>query len=100
MSENKYLKQAKEELAYLSDDPDFQLFVESRAGMLRDIECMKRCGYNDGREKGLKEGFEKGLEKGSMKEKINLAQKMKAKNIPLDYIIELTDLTREEIEKL
>ena len=112
MKENKYLKQAKEELAYLSDDPDFQLFVESRAGMLRDIECMKRCGYRDGREdglkdgiekgikEGLKEGIEKGLEEGSMKEKINLAKKMKAKNMPLDDIIELTGLTKEKLEEI
>ena len=112
MKENKYLKQAKEELAYLSDDPDFQLFVESRAGMLRDIECMKRCGYRDGREdglkdgiekgikEGLKEGIEKGLEEGSMKEKINLAKKMKTKNMPLDDIIELTGLTKEKLEEI
>lgn len=103
-------------MSYLSDDPDFQLFVESRAGMLRDIECMKRCGYRDGREDGLKDGREKGLKdgraegkiegriegrmEGRMEEKVNLAKKMKAKNMPLDDIIELTGLTQEELDKL
>ena len=124
MKENKYLKQAKEELAYLSDDPDFQLFVESRAGMLRDIECFERSGYNNGREQGLKdgreegrkegmqegikEGIEKGIEKGIeqgrakgiAEEKLKLAKKMKIKNIPIEDIIELTDLSKEEIDKL
>ena len=95
MKENKYLKQAKEELAYLSDDPDFQLFVESRAGMLRDIECMKRCGYNDGRENGLKEGLAE-----VKKKQLEIAKKMKDKNMTLNDIIELTGLSKEDIEKI
>lgn len=41
MSENKFLKQAKEELAYLSGDPDFQRLVEARAGFLMDQEAYK-----------------------------------------------------------
>ena len=41
MSENKFLKQAKEELAYLSGDPDFQRLVEARAGFLMDQEVYK-----------------------------------------------------------
>ena len=107
MSENKYLKQAKEELAYLSDDPDFQLFVESRAGMLRDIECMKRCGYRDGREEGNKEGREQGLKEGLekglaevKKKQLEIAKKMKDKNMTLNDIIELTGLSKEDIEKI
>lgn len=88
MSENKYLKQAREELAYLSNDPDFQLLVESRAGMLRDIEYMKSASKKSG------------FEEGKLEEKIILAQKMRTKNMPLEDIIELTGLTKEEIEKL
>lgn len=41
MEENKYWKQAKEELAYLSGDPDFQRLVEARAGFLMDQEVYK-----------------------------------------------------------
>ena len=41
MSENKFLKQAKEELAYLSGDPDFQRLVEARAVFLMDQEAYK-----------------------------------------------------------
>ena len=42
MEENKYLKQAKKELAYLSGEPDFQRLVQSRAGFLMDMACYKR----------------------------------------------------------
>lgn len=41
MCENRFLKQAKEELAYLSGDPDFQRLVEARAGFLMDQEAYK-----------------------------------------------------------
>ena len=41
MSENRFFKQAKEELAYLSGDPDFQRLVEARAGFLMDQEAYK-----------------------------------------------------------
>ena len=41
MNENKFFKQAKEELAYLSGDPDFQRLVEARAGFLMDQESYK-----------------------------------------------------------
>lgn len=41
MTDNKFLKQAKEELAYLSGDPDFQRLVEARAGFLMDQEAYK-----------------------------------------------------------
>ena len=41
MYNNKFLKQAKEELAYLSGDPDFQRLVEARAGFLMDQEVYK-----------------------------------------------------------
>lgn len=41
MIENRFFKQAKEELAYLSGDPDFQRLVEARAGFLMDQESYK-----------------------------------------------------------
>jgi predicted transposase/invertase (TIGR01784 family) len=53
MSENRFLKQAKEELAYLSGDPGFQRLVESRAGFLKDIYHWKKKSHDD----GLAEGF-------------------------------------------
>ena len=92
MGENKYLKQAKEELAYLSGDPNFQRIVEARVGMLRDIHTLEYVG----RTKGLEEGRAEG-ESSKAKQ---IAKKMKAKNMPIEEIVELTGLTKEEVEKL
>ena len=71
MSENKFLKQAKEELAYLSGDPDFQRLVEARAGMLKDIHCFKKQAAIEGRAEGRAEGHAQGLVQG----KIEVAKK-------------------------
>ena len=92
MQENKFWKQAKEELAHLSGDPHFHRIVEARAGMLKDIHSFEYIGET----KGLQRGMEKGVEKA----KIEIAKKMKAKNMPIEEIVELTGLTKEEVEKL
>lgn len=43
------------------------------------------------------EGLEQGIEQGKREEKIKTAKKMLEKNIPIETIIELTELTKEEI---
>jgi predicted transposase/invertase (TIGR01784 family) len=84
MVENKYLKQAKEDLAYLSGDPDFQLLVESRVGFLRDMDSLKADGEANGR----------------AEEKLEIAKKMLELKIPVEQIVIATGLSKEEIEKL
>ena len=88
MCENKYYKQAREELEYLSGDPDFQRLVESRAGFLMDQAVAQ------------KEREEKGKAEGEKKKQLEIAKKMKAKKMSIEEIIELTELPKEEIEKL
>ncbi|MBQ2917491.1 MAG: Rpn family recombination-promoting nuclease/putative transposase [Clostridia bacterium] len=108
MGENRFLKQAKEELAYLSGDPDFQLLVESRAGMLKDIYYFKKKAAEDalveGQTKGLAEGIKKGLAEGRAEgrkeNQKETAKKLLKLKMPIDQIAEVTNLTREEIEKI
>ena len=53
-----------------------------------------------GREEGLKEGLEKGIEQGEKNKAISMAKNMKARNMDLNLISELTGLSIEEIEEL
>ena len=50
--------------------------------------------------KGLTQGIEQGIEQGSRSEKEKIAKEMLKKNMDIKLIIELTNLTKEEIEKL
>ena len=88
MCENKYYKQAREELAYLSGNENFMRLVESRVMFLMDQETEKD------------ESKKEGKAEGELSKAKQIAQKMKAKNMPVEEIIELTGLTEEEIKKL
>ena len=48
----------------------------------------------------FRKGKKDGIAEGRIKEKIENAKKMKEKNIPIETIVEITKLTKEEIEKL
>ena len=104
MSENKFLKQAKEELAYLSGDENFKFLVEDRTRFLMDQAAREQKSFSDGKAEGkaegLAEGKAEGLSEGEKKKQLEIAKKMKSKNIPIDEIIELTELSKDEIEKL
>ena len=100
MSENRFLKQAKEELAYLSGDPDFQLLVESRAGMLKDIYCFKKEAFKEGITEGRATGLAEGIAEGERKKQIEIAKKLLELKISIEQIVIATGLTKEEIEKL
>ena len=96
MEESNCLKQAKEELAYLSSDPDFKRLVDARAGFLRDQNTFEVVGMK----KGKAIGKEEGKEEGKKEEKIKIAKKLLEMKMPIKQIAEVTGLTEEEIEKL
>ena len=60
------------------------------------IATEKKISWKEGHEEGIEEGIEKGREEKA----IIMARRMKAKNYPIDEIIELTDLAEEEINQL
>ena len=85
---NKYFQQARKELEYLSGDEAFQRIVEARARFLEDQEVQTRAAR------------EEGLQKGKTEMTFKIAKKMKAKNMPIEEIMELTGLSKEEIEDI
>ena len=60
--------------------------------------------YKEGIEKGVKKGIEKGIEKGKKKAtketKIAIAKAMIEQKMSINLIVELTGLSKEEIEKI
>ena len=90
--ENKYLKQAMEELQDLSNDPGFERIVESREKFLRDQAQREKDSKRSGEEQGKKIGEEQKAKA--------IAKKMLEKGMTIDEIMELTELTKQDIEKL
>ena len=88
MEDNKYLKQAREELEHLSGDPDFKRLLESRAGFLRDVDAKMEVAE------------EKGIEEGKKQKQLEIAKKMKEENMDIEQISKITNLTIKEITEL
>ncbi|MFG6319965.1 MAG: Rpn family recombination-promoting nuclease/putative transposase [Clostridia bacterium] len=63
-------------------------------------EWAKKEGHEEGRAEGLQEGRIEGKREGNKEAKKEVAKKMLSKNISIEEIMEFTNLTKEEIEKL
>ena len=57
-------------------------------------------GEKRGEERGEKRGEERGKKQGSMNEKLIIARRMLEKNYPMEQVVDLTMLTKQEIEEL
>ena len=93
MAENeKEIKEAIETLEEISSDE-----AKERMAELRQKYIMDRAEeLETAEEKEIKKGIEKGVKRRT----IEIARKMKEKNMPIDSIIAITELTREEIENI
>ena len=96
LENNDFFKQAREELSYLSGDPDFQELVRSRAFFLMDQHSFNEQAKREGRIEGRKEG----KTEGKKEEKIKIAKKLLKLKMPIEQIIELTELSKEELEEI
>ena len=78
------MKQAKEKLNTLSADEEVRILAELREKAIRDEKSLKEAYYNEGLADKNREN----------------AKKMKERGYKIEEIIEITNLTKEEIEKL
>lgn len=94
--ENKYLKQAMEELKHLSNDHGFERLVQSREDFLR-----LHAGMEMEREEiGERRGVKRGRKEGEKRKTIEIAKNLIKMNLPIEQILQATGLTEDEIKKL
>lgn len=94
--ENKEIKRAINTLDFLSKDPK----ERERHNSIVMAEYNRLTSEHNFFEAGVEEGIKKGIEKGKKEGIIKIAKAMLEKNIPIETIMEITELTKEEIEKL
>ena len=95
MEESKEIKEAVEKLDSLSEDERMQRIADLREKAILDEKAISAKGLDDGIKEGIKEGEEK-----LKKEKLEIAKKLKNKEISINEIAEITGLSKETIEKL
>ena len=59
-----------------------------------------RANYEHGHKAGEEFGKKQGIAIGEKKEKLAVAKKLKEMNLSVEQIMQATELTKEEIEKL
>lgn len=96
MKTNKEIQEAMEKLEEISSDEELMRLVELRKKAILDENQAKYAAEVVGREKGIKEGRKEGRKEA----KIEVAKKLIKMNIELEKVIEITELTKEELEKL
>lgn len=96
MGENEALKKAKEEFDNIQNDEYEQRMAELRMKHIMDTKAIEEYGYDKGLEDGLKQGIDEGIKQ----EKIQIAKKLLEKGRSIEEIMELTDLKKEDIEKI
>ena len=84
MGENKSVDKAKKVLEEISQDERERYLAELREKYIMDQKAIEDAGYD----------------KGEKNKAIEIAKKMKKRNITLEEICEITGLTKEEVQNL
>ena len=116
MEENENLKEAVNRLNTLSEDEYLQRIADLREKAIRDEKAIYGRGIEIGEEQGLKKGIEQGIKKGikkgkeqgikegrkreAKKQKEETARKMLKMGMDIETVIKITDLSKEEIQKI
>ncbi len=95
-------------LSNILDDKARDSFIEDVIRMSKDetiieeweLKKLNEMVEVDKKERLINEGIEKGIEKGSKQKSFEIAKKMLSKGMKINDIIELTNLSKEEIENL
>ena len=93
MKENRKIKEAMDELEKISKDKELRRVAELREKAIRD----EKNGLRHAREEGVKEGIKEGMKQGMEKKIEEVTKRMLKLNIPMQDIINTTDLTEKEI---
>ena len=106
--ESKEIEKARRVLEEMSQDKNERYLAELRQKYIMDQKAIEDAGYDKGYDSGYDSGYgsgyntghDSGTLEGRKERSIEIAKKMKAKKTDIDYIVEITGLTKEEIEKL
>ena len=104
MKTNKEIEEAMKKLEEIQSDQELMRIIDLRRKAIWDENQAKyaatEIGMREGMEKGMKQGMKQGREEGKKQEKIEIAKKLKEKNMDIEEIVEITGLTLEEINKI
>ena len=100
MKSNNSIKEAKNKLEEMSQDAKVRRIAELREKAILDEKEAEYTGYCNSLENGIEQGIEQGIELGIEQNQKDVAKKLKDKGVDIDFIVEITGLSKEDIENL
>ena len=94
------VKEAMDELTYMSSDPETRAVYDARVRELNDIYSGQTTRYKEGLAEGIEKGRAEGIEKGRAEEKIAMTKSLLGMHLPIDQIAQVTGLSIAEIQAL
>ena len=96
MIDNEFVQKAEDELEYINADEEERMRAKFREKAEWKYNADMKSMYSHGVEQGRTEGRTEGIKEQNIK----IAKKMLAKKEKIEYIMEITGLTEEEIKEL
>lgn len=100
MNENKEIEEAVVVIKEMTEDEKLERLAMLRQKAIMDEKAIYAAGLDKGELRGKEVGRKEGIKEGIKETRIETAKRMKKEGLPLDLIQKITELTKEEIEKL
>ncbi len=100
MKENKELKEANEKLQTMSEEEYMERMAWFREKAILEYNTGMSGALRRGRKEGMEKGRKEGLIIGDKEAKLQIASKLLRKGEDIKTIMEITDLTEQEIQAL
>lgn len=97
---NKDIKKAYDLLQIISKDEKARMLYEAEQAEISDQLTRIKSAEEKGIKKGIAQGITQGITQGINQGKIKMAEKMLRRGDSIDDIVDITELTREEILEL
>ncbi len=94
---DQFLKQFDE--AFYCSEEELQKQIEEELLEKATKEACEK-GYKLGMEEGLQRGIQKGIQKGQRQEALMIAKNMLNEDFDVEMISKITNLSKEELEKI
>ena len=94
------MNESKDENKNTNNNEKLVIRIDARERALREQNARLEAAEEKGLQQGIEKGIEQGIEQGRYENKIEVAKKLKTMKLDINQIIEVTGLSKEEIESL
>jgi len=81
-------------------EESLKVYRDNKNAMDYAVKVAAEEAMQQGIQRGMQQGLQQGQQQGRLAERIEVAREMKTDNMPVEQIMKITKLSREEIEKL